>query len=184
MMEKCGIGVKSLTGNLAMDSLKLTTDFDLALNRDVNADVATSTLKANAIVDLNVMDSINPGKVYVDADASLGSEDILLGMGMGDMPKSFMDQWPRKPLAIKLTANGNMNRVDIKSAYAQLPGAFLIKADGYAEKAVFERKRISQEIDLDYEYLESVDFNCLYKQYYHVVVNPSPGFTYRLRWTK
>ena len=58
------------------------------------------------------------------------------------------------------------------------------KTDGYAEKAVFERKRISQEIDLDYEYLESVDFNCLYKQYYHVVVNPSPGFTYRLRWTK
>lgn len=58
------------------------------------------------------------------------------------------------------------------------------KTDGYAEKAVFERKRISQEIYLDYEYLESVDFNCLYKQYYHVVVNPSPGFTYRLRWTK
>ncbi len=65
MMEKCGIGVKSLTGNLAMDSLKLTTDFDLALNRDVNADIATSTLKANAIVDLNVMDSINPGEVRI-----------------------------------------------------------------------------------------------------------------------
>ena len=148
MMEKCGIGVKSLTGNLAMDSLKLTTDFNLALNRDVNADIATSTLKANAIVDLNVMDSINPGKVYVDADASLGSEDILLGMGMGDMPKSFMDQWPRKPLAIKLLASGNMNRVDIKSAYAQLPGAFLVKADGYAEKFMDVNKLVS-DIHLD-----------------------------------
>ena len=148
MMEKCGIGVKSLTGNLAMDSLKLTTDFDLALNRDVNADIATSTLKANAIVDLNVMDSINPGKVYVDADASLGSEDILLGMGMGDMPKQFMNQWPRKPLAIKLLASGNMNRVDIKSAYAQLPGAFLVKADGYAEKFMDINKLVS-DVHLD-----------------------------------
>ena len=148
MMEKCGIGVKSLTGNLAMDSLKLTTDFNLALNRDVNADIATSTLKANAIVDLNVMDSINPGKVYVDADASLGSEDILLGMGMGDMPKPFMDQWPRKPLAIKLLASGNMNRVDIKSAYAQLPGAFLVKADGYAEKFLDINKLVS-DVHLD-----------------------------------
>ena len=117
MMEKCGIGVKSLTGNLAMDSL-------------------------------NVMDSINPGKVYVDADASLGSEDILLGMGMGDMPKSFMDQWPRKTLAIKLLASGNMNRVDIKSAYAQLPGAFLVKADGYAEKFMDINKLVS-DVHLD-----------------------------------
>lgn len=58
------------------------------------------------------------------------------------------------------------------------------KPEGYAEKAVFERKLISQEIDSDYEYIESVDFNCLYKQYYHVVVDPSPGYIYRLRWVK
>lgn len=148
MMEKCGIGVKSLTGTLAMDSLRIITDFDLALNRDVHADVATSILKANAIVDLNVMDSINPGKVHVDADASVGSEDILLGMGMGDMPKPLMDQWPRKPLFVRLSANGNMNRVDIKSAYAQLPGAFLVKADGYAEKFMDIDKLVS-DVHLD-----------------------------------
>ena len=58
------------------------------------------------------------------------------------------------------------------------------KADNYAEKAIFERKLISQEIDTDFEYIESVPFNSLYKQYYHVVVNPSPGYIYRLRWVK
>lgn len=31
---------------------------------------------------------------------------------------------------------------------------------------------------------KSVDFNCLYKQYYHVVVDPLPGYIYRLRWVK
>ena len=58
------------------------------------------------------------------------------------------------------------------------------KPDNYAEKAVFERKLISQEVDTDFEYIESIPFNCLYKQYYHVVVDPSPGYIYRLRWVK
>lgn len=58
------------------------------------------------------------------------------------------------------------------------------KPQGYSEKAVFERKLIGQQIDSDYEYIESVEFNCLYKQYYHVVVDPLPGYIYRLRWTK
>ena len=58
------------------------------------------------------------------------------------------------------------------------------KPDSYDQKAVFERKLISQEVDSDFEYLESVDFNCLYKQYYHVVVDPAPGYIYRLRWVK
>ncbi len=58
------------------------------------------------------------------------------------------------------------------------------KEDNYAEKAVFERKLISQEIDTEFEYIESIPFNSLYKQYYHVVVDPSPGYIYRLRWTK
>ncbi len=58
------------------------------------------------------------------------------------------------------------------------------KSADYNEKAIFERKQISQEIDLDYEYLESIDFNSLYKQYHHVVVDPLPGYIYRLRWKK
>lgn len=58
------------------------------------------------------------------------------------------------------------------------------KPDDSVEKAIFERKLISQEIDTDYEYMESVPFNPLYKQFYHVVVDPSPGYVYRLRWVK
>lgn len=58
------------------------------------------------------------------------------------------------------------------------------KSTEYKEKAIFERKLISQEIDAEFEYLESVEFNSLYKQYYHVVVDPAPGYIYRLRWKK
>ncbi len=58
------------------------------------------------------------------------------------------------------------------------------KPTGYAEKAIFERKLIDQEIDAEFEYIESIDFNSLYKQYYHVIVDPAPGYIYRLRWKK
>ena len=58
------------------------------------------------------------------------------------------------------------------------------KPTDYCEKAIFERKLISQEIDAEFEYLDSIDFNSLYKQYYHVVVDPAPGYIYRLRWKK
>ena len=46
------------------------------------------------------------------------------------------------------------------------------------------RKFTDQEIDAEFEYIESIDFNSLYKQYYHVIVDPAPGYIYRLRWKK
>ena len=58
------------------------------------------------------------------------------------------------------------------------------KPTGYTEKAIFERKLIDQEIDAEFEYIESIEFNSLYKQYYHVIVDPAPGYIYRLRWKK
>ena len=53
-----------------------------------------------------------------------------------------------------------------------------------SKKAIFERKLIDQEIDAEFEYIESIEFNSLYKQYYHVVVDPAPGYIYRIRWKK
>jgi hypothetical protein len=58
------------------------------------------------------------------------------------------------------------------------------KPDGYKEKAVFERKKLDMEVDSEFEFLERVEFDSLYKQYNYVAVNPSPGYVYRLRWEK
>ncbi len=58
------------------------------------------------------------------------------------------------------------------------------KPDGYSETAIFERKKLDVEIDGDYEYIESVEFNQGNKLYSHCVVNPEPGYIYRLRWEK
>ena len=58
------------------------------------------------------------------------------------------------------------------------------KPDGFNESAVFERKKIDTEVDGDFEYLESVEFNTGNKQYRFCKVNPEPGYVYRLRWKK
>ena len=58
------------------------------------------------------------------------------------------------------------------------------KPVGYMKKARFERKQIDADVDAKWEYINSVDFDSQYKQYQHVVVNPEPGFIYRIMWEK
>lgn len=58
------------------------------------------------------------------------------------------------------------------------------KPDDYMEKAKFERKLLDADVDAKWEYLDSVDFDTKYKLYQYVVINPEPGFIYRISWNK
>lgn len=58
------------------------------------------------------------------------------------------------------------------------------KSNEYKDPAIFERKKIDTEIDGEFEYLESVEFNAGNKLYSFCKVNPEPGYIYRLRWNK
>lgn len=58
------------------------------------------------------------------------------------------------------------------------------KSDDFNKSAVFERKKIDTEVDGEFEYLESVEYNAGNKQYSFCKVNPEPGYVYRLRWEK
>lgn len=128
MVEKCGIGINRLTADIAVDSTQVRLITDLATrNCGTNP---SSSLKGNVIMDLNVLDSINPGKVFADLEASLSKTDLMLAMG--DMPKAFQQQWPASSLEIKAKAKGNMQRVDIETLSANLPGALSIVGNGYA----------------------------------------------------
>lgn len=126
MTERCGIRLDTLYGKIRMDSTQVRIhDFEMR--------TPNSRLSANVDMDLNVMAEKNPGIVSAQVDAQLGKGDILLAMGA--MPKAFQNQWPSQPLAIKLDARGNMNYVDIKSLYADLPTAFNITGRGNASLA-------------------------------------------------
>ena len=58
------------------------------------------------------------------------------------------------------------------------------KSNEYAKPAYFERKKIVSQIDGDFEFIESVEFDKNHKLYYHTKTNPEPGYIYRLRWEK
>lgn len=58
------------------------------------------------------------------------------------------------------------------------------KPNDFNEAAVFERKKIDSDVDGDFEYLESVEFNIQNKQYSFNKTNLEPGYIYRLRWKK
>lgn len=58
------------------------------------------------------------------------------------------------------------------------------KPRNYTEKALFQRRKIDVETGVEYETIESVDFNQQYKQYFFIKLNPEPGYVYRLIWKK
>lgn len=58
------------------------------------------------------------------------------------------------------------------------------KPDDYNKHALVKRKKINAETDSDFELIGSIAFNQKYKQYFYVLLNPDPGYKYRIEWEK
>ncbi len=125
LRERSGLALTQLSGGVRMDSTGILLD---------NFLMATpySDIRAQADIDLNVMDSIRPGSLHVNMDASLGKHDLMLFMA--DMPKAFRNGWPEWPLTINGKVDGNMEELHIEELKATLPTAFSAKVYGSAAK--------------------------------------------------
>lgn len=58
------------------------------------------------------------------------------------------------------------------------------KSDNFNKSAIFERKKIDTDVDGEFEYLESINFDMGNKMYRFCKISPEPGYIYRLRWEK
>lgn len=58
------------------------------------------------------------------------------------------------------------------------------KPNSFNTPAKLLRKRIGTEIDGGYETLESIPFDREHKLYYHCLINPEPGYIYKIEWEK
>ena len=139
MREKSGLEMTQLTGTLLMDSasirlpaLFLSTPF--------------SSIQARTRIDFNVMDSIQPGQLDVDAKASLGKHDLMLFLT--DMPDAFYKQWPEWPLHVNAVMNGNMSNATVTEFEADLPTAFHAKAHGSVAN-LLDTDRLIAQLELD-----------------------------------
>ena len=58
------------------------------------------------------------------------------------------------------------------------------KPEEYNKPAKLTRKKIDTEVDGVFETIGSVPFNKEYKSYYHCLINPDPGYIYKIEWEK
>ncbi|WP_106830491.1 translocation/assembly module TamB domain-containing protein [Parabacteroides pacaensis] len=145
--ERSGLQVSSLTGKVRMDSTQVyVPDLTLATpysNVKLQAQGAVTSFRKDA-----------EGQLKVLLSASLGKRDIVLLAGQ--IPESFQQNYPDKPISVQVNIDGNTDKLYIRTLDARLPDAFKLTANGTAEQ-IMDSLRRSGEIKLKLE-TENLEF--------------------------
>ncbi len=148
LYERSGLSITSLTGQVFADStlirvplLKLQTP-----HSEMN-------FKANTYWEL--VNIPTTGHLDVYFDAHIGKQDVLLFAG--DLPESFVDAYPFRPLTIRAGTEGNLKEMQISRFNVDLPGAFSISGGGEMHNLTDSLRR---NINMDFE-MHTQDLNFL-----------------------
>ena len=111
--EKSGLEVKTLKGNIDIDSTSVHVKH-LALA------TPTSSINGNLDMDFTAFDAHTPGQLSAEVDASISKSDAMIFAG--DMlPKDIKKMWPDHPSTIKGQIQGNMRRCVLKDVSVNVP---------------------------------------------------------------
>lgn len=138
--EKSGLSVDSLHGKFSMDSIRLSLP-DMYLKTK-----AGTNLALDCKMDLNAFSDHLPGHFAAKVVGQVGRQDLMVFAGNG-MPHEMKRRWPRNPLVVVGEAYGNAQKTYLKNLTLNLPGAFKIKADGYAEN-IMDSTRLKAHVDV------------------------------------
>ena len=123
LKEKSGLAVTHLSGPIAMvdgaiklPKFRLSTPYS---DIDVELDMP-----------LSLMEPVDPGKMRLKMNASLGKQDIM--PFMADLPAAMRQRWPEYPLRVSGLLKGNMQHMDFHDLEVSLPTAFHATATGFA----------------------------------------------------
>lgn len=123
LKEKSGFSVTNLSGPIAMENgaiklpkFRLSTPYS---DIDVELDMP-----------LSLMEPVDPGKMRLKMNASLGKQDIM--PFLSDMPLAMRQRWPEYPLTVSGLLKGNMQHMDFHDLEVSLPTAFHATATGFA----------------------------------------------------
>ncbi len=137
LAEKSGLAVSDIKTSLSLDSASLSLP-SLSLR------TPSSTVEANVHMDLNVMDSDNPGQLYLRLKAAIGKPDIMFFTS--GMPQQFANRYPNWPLTVDGSLSGNMKHLDITNLDVALPTAFSLSAKGDASNLT-DMARLQANVD-------------------------------------
>ena len=123
LKEKSGFSVTNLSGPIAMEDgaiklpkFRLSTPYS---DIDVELDMP-----------LSLMEPVDPGKMRLKMNATLGKQDIM--PFLSDMPAAMRQRWPEYPLTVSGLLKGNMQHMDFHDLEVSFPTAFHATATGFA----------------------------------------------------
>ena len=123
LKEKSGFSVTNLSGPIAMEDgaiklpkFRLSTPYS---DIDVELDMP-----------LSLMEPVDPGKMRLKMNATLGKQDIM--PFLSDMPAAMRQRWPEYSLTVSGLLKGNMQHMDFHDLEVSLPTAFHATATGFA----------------------------------------------------
>ena len=103
-------------GAIKLPKFRLSTPYS---NIDVELDMP-----------LSLMEPVDPGKMRLKMNASLGKQDLM--PFMADLPAAMRQRWPEYPLSVSGLLKGNMQHMDFHDLEVSLPTAFHATATGFA----------------------------------------------------
>lgn len=121
--EKCGLTLSGADGTVFLDTTRIRVPV-------LNLRTPESHLRLGVSFDFNALAEKNPGHLSVDANGSLGKQDLV--RFMGGLPSDFSRRWPNYPLAVKGVVRGNMRHAQLVGLTIALPTAFTFSAEGFA----------------------------------------------------
>ncbi len=121
MKEKSGLEISSLSGHFDMDSTSLHVPGLVLRTPD-------SYVRTQVGMDFAALSEHPRGKISARLMGELGKQDVLLFAG--GMPSAFVKAYPNSPVVVRLSADGNMDTLDLTAAEVRLAEAFELKADG------------------------------------------------------
>ena len=125
LKEKSGLEIAKLEGGVRLDSA-----FNKIQIPALSLRTPDSNIYTEVDMDFNAFDEKNPGMMRVRLNAQVGKQDLM--KYLGDMPPSFIHQYPNHPIAIKGSINGNNKQLEFTGLDINLPTAFHLSASGTA----------------------------------------------------
>lgn len=139
MKEKSGLEIQTLTGQFLMDSTSLHLPGLVLRTPD-------SYLRAQADMDFDAVSQQPQGRMSARLMGEIGKQDLLLLAG--GLPPAFVRAYPNAPLLLRLSADGNMDELQLTRAEVKLPGAFELKAGGQMNRLT-DSLNMSGDIELE-----------------------------------
>lgn len=140
-VERSGLHLRSLRGNIYMDTTRLRLPA-LALR------TPTSRVDVAAEIALNALTEGKGGSITLDVDAALSPQDVRT-LSRGYVEEELLAALPAKPLVAKARVGGNIDHLRAERFELSLPGALRLTGEGEAQRITTPQRSVQASVHLD-----------------------------------